>query len=252
MAPIASNGGTVCAGSTLYLYASTVPGATYAWTGPNGFTSAAQNPTISGATTAATGTYSVTATLGGCTSSAGTTYATVGDAQPPSITCPANVTVSTDSGHCYATGVALSAPATSDNCGIQTVNNNAPAHYPKGVTTVTWTVVDTNGNQATCSQTVTVNDTQPPTITCPVAVTVSVGVGCTATSVNLGSPVTGDNCGVVSVVNNAPAVYPLGTSSVIWTVTDDSGNAATCTQRVIVRDTTPPTAIAPPNVIIRL
>ena len=42
-------------------------GATYAWTGPNGFTSAAQNPTIPNATTAATGNYSVTVTVNGCT-----------------------------------------------------------------------------------------------------------------------------------------------------------------------------------------
>ena len=66
-APTAGNDGPVCAGSTLSLTASTVSGATYAWTGPNGFTSTAQNPTIPDATTAATGTYSVTATVNGCT-----------------------------------------------------------------------------------------------------------------------------------------------------------------------------------------
>ena len=92
-APTASNGGTVCEGSTLYLYASTVSGATYAWTGPNGFTSAAQNPTIPNATATATGTYSVTATVSGCTSAAGTTYATVGDTTPPTIIAPADVNI---------------------------------------------------------------------------------------------------------------------------------------------------------------
>jgi trimeric autotransporter adhesin len=76
-APTAGNNGPVCAGSTLNLTASTVTGATYAWTGPNGFTSSAQNPSIAAATVAASGTYSVTATVGGCTSPAGTTTATV-------------------------------------------------------------------------------------------------------------------------------------------------------------------------------
>jgi len=71
--PTAGNNGPVCAGSTLNLTASLVPGATYAWTGPNGFTSTLQNPSITNATAAVTGTYSVTATLGGCTSAAGTT-----------------------------------------------------------------------------------------------------------------------------------------------------------------------------------
>ena len=73
-----------------------------------------------------------------------------------------------------------------------------------------------------------------PTITCPADVTVSANAGCTATSVALGSPVTGDNCSVVSVTSNAPAVYPLGTNVVTWTVTDASGTTATCAQTVTV------------------
>ncbi len=76
-APIAGNGGPVCAGGTLQLTASTVPGATYTWTGPNGFTSSLQNPSIPNATPAASGTYSVTAAVSGCASSAATTAATV-------------------------------------------------------------------------------------------------------------------------------------------------------------------------------
>ncbi|PYQ11620.1 MAG: hypothetical protein DMH00_07735 [Acidobacteria bacterium] len=76
-APTASNSGPICAGSTLQLNASTVAGATYSWTGPNGFTSSLQNPSIANATAAATGTYSVTVTVSGCSSSAGTTSATV-------------------------------------------------------------------------------------------------------------------------------------------------------------------------------
>ncbi|MBD0259084.1 MAG: hypothetical protein ICV83_25475, partial [Cytophagales bacterium] len=62
--------GPVCAGGTITLTASTVAGATYAWTGPNGFTSSQQNPTVPNATAAAGGTYSVTATANGCTSPA--------------------------------------------------------------------------------------------------------------------------------------------------------------------------------------
>ncbi|XHR93930.1 PKD domain-containing protein [Mucilaginibacter sp. UC70_90] len=48
----------VCAGTTLTLSAST--GVSYQWTGPNGFTSAIQNPTINNVTAAAAGTYHVT------------------------------------------------------------------------------------------------------------------------------------------------------------------------------------------------
>jgi beta-glucanase (GH16 family) len=76
-APAACNNGPICASSTLNLTASMVPGATYSWTGPNGFTSSAQNPSIANATTSASGSYSVTATTNGCTSLAGTTVAVV-------------------------------------------------------------------------------------------------------------------------------------------------------------------------------
>ncbi|MES2431454.1 MAG: hypothetical protein V4556_10975 [Bacteroidota bacterium] len=75
--PTAGNDGPKCIGSTLSLSASTISGATYAWTGPNSFTSTDQNPTIPSATSAATGTYSVIATVGGCSSAAGTTDAVV-------------------------------------------------------------------------------------------------------------------------------------------------------------------------------
>ena len=75
--PSAGNGGAVCVGETLQLTASTVAGASYAWTGPNGFTSTLQNPTIPNATPAATGVYSVTVTVAGCASTAATTSALV-------------------------------------------------------------------------------------------------------------------------------------------------------------------------------
>jgi hypothetical protein len=59
--------GAVCSGNTLSLTANTVVGASYAWTGPNGFVSALQNPTVSGAVSADSGTYTLTITLAGCT-----------------------------------------------------------------------------------------------------------------------------------------------------------------------------------------
>jgi trimeric autotransporter adhesin len=75
--PTAGSDSPVCAGATLHLTASTVTGATYAWTGPNGFTSSDQNPTLANVTTSASGSYSVTATVSGCTSTPGTTSVTV-------------------------------------------------------------------------------------------------------------------------------------------------------------------------------
>jgi uncharacterized repeat protein (TIGR01451 family) len=171
---------------------------------------------------------------------------TIVDTNTPTISCPADVTVSANAG-CAATNVTLGNPVTSDNCSVASVTNNAPASYPPGTTLVTWTVTDSSGNANSCVQRVTIVDTNAPTISCPADVTVSANAGCAATSVALGNPVTGDNCSVVAVTNNAPASFPLGTNLVTWTVTDSSGNTSSCVQRVIVVDTNSPTITCPGN-----
>lgn len=61
----AGSNSPVCAGAALNLTATTIAGATYIWTGPNGFTSTLQNPTIN-YTAAYAGTYSVQVTAPGC------------------------------------------------------------------------------------------------------------------------------------------------------------------------------------------
>jgi hypothetical protein len=77
--PTAGNRGPYTVGATVSLTASSVPGATYLWTGANGFTSTEQNPTIPNATTAMAGLYSVRAFAGDCTSpEAATTVVVLG------------------------------------------------------------------------------------------------------------------------------------------------------------------------------
>jgi autotransporter-associated beta strand protein len=89
--PSPSSDGPVCSGSTLHLSANTTSDS-YNWTGPNGFTSTAQNPAISGITTAASGSYSLMVTANGCPSAAGTTTVTVNAAPAaPSSNVSSNV-----------------------------------------------------------------------------------------------------------------------------------------------------------------
>jgi gliding motility-associated-like protein len=69
--PTATNNGPVCGGSQLVLNAG--GGTTYQWSGPNGFSSAVQNPSIAPTTTLEAGIYTVTVTLTSCTAVATTT-----------------------------------------------------------------------------------------------------------------------------------------------------------------------------------
>ncbi|WP_167305977.1 nidogen-like domain-containing protein [Nocardioides euryhalodurans] len=54
--------------------------------------------------------------------------------------------------------------------------------------------------------------------------------------------------GEVELVNDAPALLPLGETSVTWTATDEDGEQATATQVVTVADTTAPIITCPPDV----
>jgi hypothetical protein len=83
-----------------------------------------------------------------------------------------------------------------------------------------------------------------------VAVNNDAGV-CQAT-VTLAAPTTGDNCGIQSVTNNHPSTtYPVGTTTVTWTVTDIHGNTNTATQTVTVTDNETPTITnTPANISI--
>jgi hypothetical protein len=169
----------------------------------------------------------------------------VKDVTSPIISTPGIVIVSTNSG-CEATGIVLSTPNASDNCNY-TLTNNAPATYPLGNTTVTWTATDDSGNTTTVNQTVKVVDTTLPSIVAPANINTIANSSCNATGIVLGTPIMSDNCSIATFSNNAPTVYPLGVTIVTWTVIDGSGNTATATQSVTVIDTIKPTIIAPAN-----
>ncbi|MEZ4856809.1 MAG: LamG-like jellyroll fold domain-containing protein [Gelidibacter sp.] len=180
---------------------------------------------------------------------------TIQDTSAPVITCPADVITTNDAGQCFASSVVIGAPTATDNCstnltytGTRDDSLALTANYPTGVTTITWTATDENGNISNpCTQTITVNDTENPTIICPTDVIVNADANCEATSVALGSPTVSDNCGVASVTNNLGALLPLptGTFDVTWTVTDTSGHTATCIQQVTVEDHSIPTITCP-------
>jgi ell wall binding domain 2 (CWB2)/Nidogen-like/HYR domain/Carboxypeptidase regulatory-like domain len=112
-----------------------------------------------------------------------------------------------------------------------TITNDAPTLLPLGQTTVHYTVTDPVGNTATATQTVTVADTTAPSITCPAAVS-----GPPGTAIPLGTPTVHDVVDAhPTVTDNAPALFPAGTTTVTWTATDHSGNHASCGQQVLAQ-----------------
>ncbi len=183
---------------------------------------------------------------------------TVNDTEAPVAACPLNVVQSNDLNQCSAV-VSFTLPASSDNCsGVTSAALPASGStFNVGTTPVTVTATDAAGNIHTCGFTVTVNDTQAPTITPPANLTPTVNTTtCSAIVPSLGTPVTSDNCSVASVTwtatGSTPAMgdvtttnitFPLGSTTVVWTVTDAAGNMATTNQTVVVSTTLAASAV---------
>ena len=175
-------------------------------------------------------------------SATATQIVTISDVAP-TITAPIAVSVPANSLG-GATGVSLGVPVVGSiayDVSVLTIVNDAPALFPLGQTTVTWTVTDPSGQSATATQIVTISDVAP-TITAPIAVSVPANSLGGATGVSLGVPVVGSiayDVSVLTIVNDAPALFPLGQTTVTWTVTDPSGQSATATQIVTISDVAP-------------
>src|SRR5207249_258291 len=118
----------------------------------------------------------------------------VEDHTPPTITCVPNKTVECTSVWTF------DAPTAIDSCGNATVTvvstvTNLTGHCGNSFdTTRTWGATEACGNTAECSQTVTVEDHTPPTITCVGNKTVE----CTSTW-TFDAPTAIDTCGNATV-----------------------------------------------------
>lgn len=105
-APEATNTGPGCVGTTLFLRASNVPGASYQWSGPN-FTSTLQNPTLNNINKNMSGTYNVSAIVNGCVGEAGKTDVVVNEIPAPPVlsSLPASKICTGDSLRLYAQNI---------------------------------------------------------------------------------------------------------------------------------------------------
>ena len=140
---------TPCAGDMLQLTgASTTTGVTYAWTGPNSFTSTQQNPQISNATSANAGTYTltVTETATNCTKTASVNV--IVNALP-------TVTISGATTICAGTSATLTAQGANSYVWSNGQEGTEVSIAEAGSVTVTGT--DVNGCSNTANVTITIN-----------------------------------------------------------------------------------------------
>jgi uncharacterized delta-60 repeat protein len=147
----------------------------------------------------------------------------VPDTTPPLLTCPPDVVVFSDAGQCYATGVALGTPIASDDSGTVMVSSNAPALFPLGTNSVTWTATDPSGNTNFCTQLVIVQEATPPTVMCPANMAV-LAADINGAVVNY-TVATNGGCPPLSLVCVPPSgsTFAIGTNTVTVTVTDACG-----------------------------
>jgi gliding motility-associated-like protein len=181
---------------------------------------------------------------------------TVTDTEAPLLLSPENISIGADPGLCGAY-LTIPEPAATDNCGIQSIVNSfngtdlLSGFFPVGTTTINWTVTDIHGLTSQCSMDVTVLDNEVPTIIFPDDITTDSDPGVCEASITIPQPEVYDNCGIASIINSyngtsdASGIFPTGSTTISWTVTDVHGNQAQFNIIVNVNDNEPPTITCP-------
>ena len=119
---------------------------------------------------------------------------------------------------------------------------NPQVSLPPGQTTITLTIYDGDFSASDIVD-ITVLDTIPPTITAPADITVRQNVSDGAVIGSLGTPAVTDAADPNPVVtNDAPSIFPVGITAVVWKALDASGNSATATQTITVTENHRPSA----------
>ncbi|MDF1673923.1 MAG: HYR domain-containing protein, partial [Vicingaceae bacterium] len=200
---------------------------------------------------------------------------TVIDSVAPTISCPGNISLSTPNNNCdiLVTGIAPITP--NDNCAIDSVsyvlsgttignglNDASGAVFNLGVTNVKYYIYDLAGNVDSCSFTVTVIDSVPPTIACPGNIILSTSINSCDTIINGIAPIsTMDNCAIDSVnyvltgvttssgsTDASGETFNLGLTNVKYYIYDLAGNVDSCSFTVTVIDSVPPSITCPGSI----
>jgi hypothetical protein len=167
-------------------------------------------------------------------------HITFGDRTPPSITCPAAVSVSCAAhvpAHDFAGG-----SVGADNCGgpvtvawvkdVMSLSNC----FNSFTITRTYSASDSCGNSNTCTQVITVNDSGSPIITCPPNVSLTCDA-CNTDPANTGRATATDNCAnpvpTITYTDVVSGSCPgLRITKRTWKATDACGHSQSCVQTI--------------------
>ncbi len=178
---------------------------------------------------------------------------TITDSTQPELICPEDITIEcTQSTDPSITGF----DTTTDNCDFHiTVNYSDDTLFVDDCSLILgrlWTAIDDCGNQTTCAQTITVDDDENPELFCPGEVTIECNLD--PSPYSQGFPTVTDNCDAdISLSWQDEMIILNACETQInreWSAIDNCGNITTCTQILLIVDSTPPVNNCPPDVSV--
>jgi len=166
------------------------------------------------------------------------------------ITAPANITKSNDPNQAGAATVYNAPTTTGADCATITCSPASGSFFPLGKTIVTCSASGDPGSRAV--HTVTVNDTQPPTVLPPPNRAVATDAGKDTAQVTLTNATASDNAPGVKVTCSRQSgdLLPIGATTITCTATDTTGNTATGSYTITVLDGEKPTLTVPEPITV--
>ena len=147
---------------------------------------------------------------------------------------PPDVSTTNASGACGAVVFYPAALATGQPTPTILYSKPSGQNFNVGTTTVLTTAANVCGNTSLSFDVSVVDQESPIELSLPdTNITAPVGAS-SMSNVDLGSPKATDNCGVITISNNAPGTFHAGTTDVTWTVTDEDGHSISAVQHVTI------------------
>jgi hypothetical protein len=143
--------------------------------------------------------------------------------------------------------ITVPTPSAIDGCSGEVLGTTTDAleYLQQGTYNITWTFTDSSGNSINGSQSIIIDDTIAPSLTCIENQTINLPEGINSYTVQESEfdPDVVDNCNVISLINNFNqssslngATLSLGTNIIKWQVSDIAGNIVECSNEIIINN----------------